>query len=492
MDSPTLISALLTIAVGAIAGGITNAVAIWMLFHPYESRGLGPFRIQGAIPKNKGRLAKSIGKTVGEKLLTAEDLSRRLAAPEVRAGFDGALSGFLDDLLERERGPLLAQLPPDLAAQLEAGLDRLAAKASEQLAEYAATPAFAALVTSWLERLRTEIGDRPIGELLTPDRRASLQATVEGWLHDLTEGPELEAAVRHFVEVQLERLGKDDRPLIDRLPLGLVGTVEQSIHDYLPVAIERIGAVLSDPEAKGKIHQALRTTFDRSVRDLLLHERLLARIVVTDQTFTRLLDGLEREGFERFAESLSAPDMRAQLTRAVNDGLVNFLRIPLSERLARMGPKRAAWPAPWATGASRSCATKPHGGSRGAPWIGCSPRPSVAPGTTSSGPCHPSASHSFSPNRSPQTGAAAGSRRRCEAPREPSWHARSGALRAGSVPRPPPPSGRASSTRRGSGPSGRSPAWWSSSTCRKWWSRRCSVSRPSGWSRSSGASRSAS
>ena len=137
MDSPTLISALLTIAVGAIAGGITNAVAIWMLFHPYESRGLGPFRIQGAIPKNKSRLAKSIGKTVGEKLLSAEDLTRRLAAPEVRAGFDGALSGFLDDLLERERGPLLDQLPPDLAAQLEAGLDRLAARASEQLAEYA-------------------------------------------------------------------------------------------------------------------------------------------------------------------------------------------------------------------------------------------------------------------------------------------------------------------------------------------------------------------
>ena len=342
MDSPTLISGLVTISVGAISGGITNAVAIWMLFHPYQSRGIGPLRIQGAIPKNKARLAKSIGKTVGEKLLTAEDLSRRLAAPEVRAGFDAALTGFLDNLLEQERGPLLDQLPPDLAVQIEGGLDRLAARAAEQLADYAGTPAFEAMVATWLDRLHAEVGDRPIGELLTPDRRASLQTTVERWLHDLTEGPELEAAVRHFVEVQLERLGKDDRPLIDRLPVGLVGTVEQAIHDYLPVAIERLGAVLSDPEAKSKIHQTLRATFDRSVRDLLLHERLLARIVVTDQTFTRLLDGLEREGFERFAESLTGPDMRAQLTRAINDGLVHFLRIPLSERLARMGPEKRA------------------------------------------------------------------------------------------------------------------------------------------------------
>ena len=72
MDQQTLIQGAVTIGVGAISGGITNAVAIWMLFHPYEERGIGPFRIQGAIPKNKARLARSIGKTVGERLLTPE------------------------------------------------------------------------------------------------------------------------------------------------------------------------------------------------------------------------------------------------------------------------------------------------------------------------------------------------------------------------------------------------------------------------------------
>ena len=81
---------------------------------------------------------------------------------------------------------------------------------------------------------------------------------------------------------------------------------------------------------------------NRAVRDLLLHERLLAKLAVTDQTFTRLLDGLEREGFERFAESLATPEMRGQLTRAVNDGLVSFLRIPLRDRLAGMGPEKQA------------------------------------------------------------------------------------------------------------------------------------------------------
>jgi len=340
MDTQTLISSMLTVAVGAISGGITNAVAIWMLFHPYELRGVWPFRLQGAIPKNKARLAKSIGKTVGEKLLTPADLSRRLSAPEVRAAFDGALAGFLDEILERERGPLADILPPALASELDAWIERVGQRAADELADYAAGPGFSAEAGRWLGQLRDEYGDRSVGEVLTAERRDHLKTRADEWLRQFTEGPELESALRHFVTVQMERLAQDGQPLVDRLPPGLVGTVEASISDYLPVAIERIGAVLSDPEAKGKIHLALREAFDRSVRDLLLHERLLAKLVVTDQTFTRLLDGLERDGFERFAESLAAPEMRLQLARAVNEGLASFLRIPLRDRLERMGPEK--------------------------------------------------------------------------------------------------------------------------------------------------------
>lgn len=342
MDSQTLVAGLLTVAVGAISGGLTNAVAIWMLFHPYEQRGRWPFRFHGAIPKNKERLAKSIGKTVGEKLLTPADLSQRLSAPEVRAAFDRALSGFLDDILERDQGPLIEVLPPGIATELEAWVDRLGDRVAGELATYLAGPAFLGQAEQWIRDWQAKHGDRPLSELLTPGRREEFEARVEGWLRQFTEGEDLEGALRHFVEVQLERLGRDHRPLIDQLPPGLVGTVEASISDYLPVAIERIGSVLADPDAKGKIHVALRTAFDRAVRDLLLHERLLAKLVVTDQTFTRLLDGLEREGFERFAESLSTPEMRQQLTRAVNDGLVSFLRIPLSDRLASMGAEKQA------------------------------------------------------------------------------------------------------------------------------------------------------
>lgn len=340
MPAPDLLSALVTVAVGALSGGITNAVAIWMLFHPHRPRGIGIFRIQGAIPKNKPRLAKSIGRTVGERLLTAEDLARRLGAPEVRAAFDAAVDRLVGDLLESERGPLVEAVPEAHRGALEEGIAAVARAVAGGLASWTASPAFEATALRWVEALRAEVGDRPLGASLSAERREALRGAVGGWLEHLAEGDELEAVLRRVVRERLEAIAADGEPLIDRLPAGLVGAVEQGIADYLPIAIERLGAALADPGAKDQIHRALREAYDRAVRDLLLHERLVAKLVVTDATFRRLLDGFERDGFERFAATLTSPEMRERLAKAINDAVVAFLRVPLADRMRRLSPPK--------------------------------------------------------------------------------------------------------------------------------------------------------
>ena len=362
MDTATLVQVLVTIGVGAISGGITNAVAIWMLFHPYELRGVGPFKLQGAIPKNKERLAKSIGKTVGERLLTPEDLSERLGAPAVRAAFTDAIGGALGTLLEQERGPLREQLSPDVVRSLDEAVAGFAPKVADRVATWAESEDFARMIGGFLDRIAAEVGERPIGGALAGGHRELIAGKVQGWVGSLAEGDELEATLRRFVSTRLQKLEADDRPLLDRLPPGLVGAVEHAITDYLPIALERLSALLGDPEAREKIELALRDAFDHSVRDLLLHERILARLVVTDRTIERLVDGFEAEGFDRFAEAVSDPSMKAQVTRAVNDAVVNFLRIPLADRLRRLSPeKRAALEATlgdWLVRVARDGATR--------------------------------------------------------------------------------------------------------------------------------------
>jgi len=246
MESQMLINGVFVVGVAVLSHRITNAIAIKMLFNPHEPLKIGPWQLQGALPKNKARLAKAIGKTVGEKLLTAEDLAERLSAAPIRDAFARALEGGIGRFLREDRGPLIDLLTPEVRARLESALDELARRGGEALTTYAASPAFEARVA------------------------------------------------------------------------GL-----------LPLIAEQFGSVLSDPAAKEEVKQALRDTLEKSLAGMRLHERLAAKLVVTEGAMDRFLDSLNivltRVPPEDRLQHLG-PERRAALARRVADWLVQFSR----------------------------------------------------------------------------------------------------------------------------------------------------------------------
>jgi uncharacterized membrane protein YheB (UPF0754 family) len=336
----SLVNALVTIGFGALAGGLTNAVAIWMLFHPYEPRGPRGLKLQGAIPKNKPRLAKTIGRTVGQRLLTADDITQQLTAPGLREAFDRAVHGFVSAALATERGSLKDELPGNILDELRSIFGLIAPVISDRLASFAETDTFREGALALHQRLTSELQDRPIADILTDERRESLRTRVESWVADAVMSPELESVIGGWIDRQVARFEHDDMPLLDRLPPALVAAVEREIAGYLPLAMDRIAAALSDPNARKKIQESLHKLFDGFVKSLLLHERIVARLVVTEKTITRLLDNVERDGTEQVARLLAEPEMRDQVARSVNDAVVKFLRQPLSEHLRTLGADR--------------------------------------------------------------------------------------------------------------------------------------------------------
>jgi uncharacterized membrane-anchored protein YjiN (DUF445 family) len=341
MDSSAWVSAAVTIGVGTISGGVTNAVAVWMLFRPHEPRRWGPFQAHGAIPKNKARLAKAIGKTVGERLLTSTDLIERLRAPDVRDAFTRALDNFLDSILETDHGPLGERLDPSARAAVEGALEDLGDHVARALADYTGRAEFATTAARWAEQLDGEDGQ-----------------AVDRWLAQLADSEEVADAVRRLVRGQAARMAADTTPLALRLPPSLVSAVEQGITDSVPGAIERLGHLLGDAALRTTLARALREAFNGAVREMMLHERLLAKLVVQDATMERLLSGFERDGLEKLAASLREPEVRERVRGAIWQGLESLLDRPLAERMAALGSERIqqieAAVAAWLMGALRS------------------------------------------------------------------------------------------------------------------------------------------
>jgi len=81
--------------VGALIGYITNYIAIKMLFRPLHAKYLFGIRLPftpGIIPREKSRIAKSIGAAVGEKLLTKDVIEHTLLSSD----FHKKLEEFID------------------------------------------------------------------------------------------------------------------------------------------------------------------------------------------------------------------------------------------------------------------------------------------------------------------------------------------------------------------------------------------------------------
>jgi len=335
-----IVLALVKIGFGALAGGLTNTIAVWMLFHPYEPPRLFGKPIgflHGAVPKNQARLASAIGRTVGDRLLTPEDLRRTFANVEFRRAFDQRLAAFIDEMLHTERGPVRDLIPETVRDDIDELIGDALGRGLDQLQAYVSSPAFEDVMRRRAGDLVAAVRDEPIGGILTPARGQAVEAAVEEWLHGAVESADFSEAVSDYLERATLKLLEPGRTFEEVLPLGLVSSVEMAIASYLPLAAQRLGSLLEDPEARARFESTLHELLHRFLRDLRFHQRVVARLVMTEDTVDKVLDTIEEEGAERLSEILRDPAVQSAMARGVNQAIVDFLRRPVRDVLGEPG-----------------------------------------------------------------------------------------------------------------------------------------------------------
>lgn len=321
----------LTVLFGALAGGVTNRIAVWMLFHPYEPPRVLGRRVgwlQGAVPKNQGRLAASIGRVVGGTLLTPEDIAGELRDAELESAFHDRLRDVVVGLVEEEQPALADLLPPETIAEIEALLEQLLAEGRGQLRTIVESPEFEGEARRFMTHLQETLSDEPLSVALDGERAGAIREALETWLTRLAESEALERTVRRHLEQGARHLLEPGRTLEELIPPGLVAAVERAINDYLPIAMERLGRLLEDPQARGRVDRFVHELLERFMRDLRFHQRVVAKLIITEETVTKVLETLEEEGADRMGELLREAEVQDAMARSVNEAIVEFLRRP--------------------------------------------------------------------------------------------------------------------------------------------------------------------
>ncbi len=88
---------------GALIGGVTNVIAVKMLFHPFKTYYIFNKRVPftpGLIPKRRAEIADKIGQVVEEHLLTESMIQSKLNATATRTAIEEVIQKQIEKLKE--------------------------------------------------------------------------------------------------------------------------------------------------------------------------------------------------------------------------------------------------------------------------------------------------------------------------------------------------------------------------------------------------------
>jgi hypothetical protein len=339
----TLWQWILPILIGVTAGLLTNAIAIWMLFHPYRPVRVGRVQVMpmGAVPKEIDRIARRIGETVGRELLTPDDIARTLSSASFRERFDEALEDALRVLVDRRIGAPRDLFTPEQAAGLEGVLSRLLDKILEGVEVYFNSPDWEGRVRHFARSLGGEFRERPFSVVLTPELQEDLNRGLKQLWDGVRESPEFSRVVGEALDRGIDRLLVSEKPLRAYVPAGAVNLGETFVANYLPILLDRLGGILDDPATRARLQDTLRRFTDRFLEAQKSWRRLVGRLMITERTLAQTVEAIEQGGIDEISALLREPEVQARIAEAVNEGVEELLDRPVREILGDISPERA-------------------------------------------------------------------------------------------------------------------------------------------------------
>lgn len=169
----TVLYFLFMIVVGAIIGGVTNALAIKMLFRPYKPIYVYGKRLPftpGLIPKRREELAHQLGKMVVEHLLTPEGIRRKLTETE----FVNGVVKWAQHLTERWL---------DCQDTIDEWLQHFGINKSKKWVREKAAQWVDKAYEQWMEQLR----EKKIQEVLSPEMRGKIEERLSNFANYIAD-----------------------------------------------------------------------------------------------------------------------------------------------------------------------------------------------------------------------------------------------------------------------------------------------------------------
>ena len=221
--------------IGALIGYVTNRIAIKMLFRPRTARHILGIHIPftpGIIPKSRDEIAVNIGQMVARQLLSPVAIREQMDSPALQENLKLWVRNQREALME-----LPIRLPDATNVEQEARTKLLKDLLEELLPQLARSSVFQRAVRSLATSLISTIGEKQLGEIITPEDVSRLASDR---LLPLLEKPQLHDTVSQQVNHWIDEQLAANRPFSSYLDSELQEALLEAVKDKYPLIVKAV------------------------------------------------------------------------------------------------------------------------------------------------------------------------------------------------------------------------------------------------------------
>lgn len=242
---------IIPVLVGAIIGYITNWLAIKMLFRPYnEKKFLGvhiPFT-PGLIPKEKSRIAKSVGETIGVHLLSPEIVTEALASDKMSNQIRAWIEHNINSLKQSDK-----TIKTFLISMGDENYNKLLNSVEKKFTDFICFQ----LRTQRFKDKVMDLIENKVFDQYSDDFYKVIKEKVELLMEDISSSVEIKEALKNAIDDKINKLEYDQRTLDEIIPDNVVRGLKQYINEHSEDIGNALREMFENPLIKIKIKDSI-------------------------------------------------------------------------------------------------------------------------------------------------------------------------------------------------------------------------------------------
>jgi uncharacterized membrane protein YheB (UPF0754 family) len=328
------------IIIATVHGYAAAWLAIRMLFRPHNPVKLLGLTVwpQGMIPRHRDRLAESIGKAVGNELVSQETIvSALFEADFFRRKVETFVGSYTEELLGTSYPSFIEALPSGARAPVLDTITALQLRVADYINELLRSEETADALARFVDRRVDDLLAKRVHETISDESINRILGFIEERFRGLMTESSFKSKIGEFVSARVDEIAGSTASLAELFTPDTVALIKARIDAEVPPIVQHLAELATSPTTRTQIGGLIK----REVDDYYQELSFFKKIFVSRERIHREVDEMVNKTMPRRVEEfLHGEAFEQQAEVFLNSAIDDLLQRPINAIIGIIEPDK--------------------------------------------------------------------------------------------------------------------------------------------------------